>query len=85
MPDEGRREGSLVKSAAALATARLQRPPKLCPSRQPTGVRRRRSGSVSGSCGVRAVSAARAALWGRLEPVQEVLTGRPATGVSSVG
>src|SRR5262249_4492739 len=33
-----------------------------------------RSGSGSGSAGLAAVSAARAAPWGRLEPVQEVLT-----------
>src|SRR6185312_10012351 len=35
---------------------------------------RRRCGSASGSGGVRAVSAARAAPWGRLETVQKVLT-----------
>ena len=37
MPDEGRREGSLVKSAAALATAWASATPSYSPSRQPTG------------------------------------------------
>ena len=37
-PDEGRREGSHVKSAAASVTAWSSAAPELCPSRQPTGV-----------------------------------------------
>ena len=51
-------------------------------SRQPTGVEAQPGGSVSGSPAVPAVSAARAAPRGRLEPVQEVLTD---TGRRSVG
>lgn len=37
-PDEGRREGSLVKFAAAPVTAWVIAAPKLCLSRQVTGV-----------------------------------------------
>ena len=97
-PDEGRREGSLVKSTAALVTAWSSAAPELCPSRQPTGVWRRRCGSASESCGVRAVLAARAAPRGAaLKPYRKFsqtagtaavdlgTRGRPAGGYAPLG
>ena len=76
-PDRSRREGSLVKSTVALvAWSRTAARAEPSFSRQPTGVWRRRCGSASGSCGERAVLAARAAPAGRLESVQKVLTSR---------
>ena len=76
-PDTSRREGSLVKSAVALnAWSRNRGPfPYFAVPRQPTGVKRRRCGSASGSSGVRAVLAARAARRAALKDVQEVFTG----------
>jgi hypothetical protein len=49
-PDEGRREGSLVKSAAALVTARSSAAPETsCPSRQPTGAGPAGAGASAGA------------------------------------
>ena len=49
MPDEGRREGSLVKSAAAWTTSSGSAAPWFCLSRQPTGVRGQPGGSGAGA------------------------------------
>jgi hypothetical protein len=76
LPNEGRREGSLVKSAAAQTASVGSAGPCPCLSRQPTGVRGPAGREQSGSPAAPAESAARAAPRGRLEPVQEVLTER---------
>jgi hypothetical protein len=69
-PDEGRREGSLVKSAAALATAATSAPPSLIPLAPADRHGGQPGGSVSGSAAAPAASAARAALWGRLDTAE---------------
>ncbi len=58
-------------AALELSWLMLMRPQDFRLSRQPTGVLRRRSGSASESCGVRAVSAARAARRAALKPYRK--------------
>jgi len=75
-PDEGRREGSLVKSATAPLTSWFSAAPSYFAFRasRPALARPERSGSESDGLGAEA--AARAALWSRLETVQKVFTRR---------
>ena len=74
-PDVGRREGSLVKSAAVLVTAWVSA--ALTPALFAPADRRRagRSGSASGSGGLAAVSAARAARGAALNPYRKFSQG----------
>jgi hypothetical protein len=86
-PDEGRREGSLVKSAAARTAFLVSSgPDSPCPSRQPTGTRRRRSGSVSGAAACAPCRRRGRPLGAALKPYRKFShAGEPHRGVSRTG